>query len=112
MPIRSISRARLSAAWRTSPACSGRVEMEGMRSSDFNSSRKRGCWLRANSSGDGMGKVSPVGGKRKQTFNFERLRDNSESVPASPAGGAGGCQDVSYRLGSIHARFRDYGSPL
>ena len=34
-PTRSISRARLSAANRTSPACSGRVEIEGMRSSDL-----------------------------------------------------------------------------
>src|ERR1017187_2912580 len=47
MPIRRSSSASNSAVLRQSPACSGRVETEGMRKSAFNSSRNRGWLARA-----------------------------------------------------------------
>src|ERR1700761_6830284 len=47
MPIRLSSAASVSAAWRTSALCSGRVEIEGIRRRAFNSSRKRERFSRA-----------------------------------------------------------------
>src|SRR5580692_8411099 len=48
MPMRFSSASSTSAALRQSSLCSGSVEMDGMRSSAFSSSTKRGWFLQAN----------------------------------------------------------------
>ena len=52
MPMRLSSAARNSAARRQSSLCSGRVEMDGMRSRSFSSLRKRGWFCVAKSTAD------------------------------------------------------------
>jgi hypothetical protein len=89
--MRVISAASFSAARRVSPLCSGRVEMLGIRSSSFNSSRNRDWFWRAKSTAaldkkDRSLRCSHSGVLTPVAIIAEPARDHASGVPTSATG--------------------------